>query len=101
MSQINNPIGIDKTRPSEWKFGEIALYFRTLELFIKQVYENLTGVSQAKSFTVLGLPDASSYDPDVNGRAAFVYVSNEDGGPTLAFSDGVNWRRVQDRAIVS
>ena len=30
-----------------------------------------------------------------------IYVSNEAGGATLAFSDGTNWRRVQDRAIIS
>ena len=42
MSQVNNPIGIDKTRPREWQLGEIAKYLRSLELFIKQVYENLT-----------------------------------------------------------
>jgi len=30
-----------------------------------------------------------------------IYVSNETGGATLAFSDGTNWRRVQDRAVVS
>jgi len=30
-----------------------------------------------------------------------VYVSDESGGAVLAFSDGTNWRRVTDRAIVS
>lgn len=30
-----------------------------------------------------------------------IYVSNESGGATLAFSDGTDWRRVQDRAIIS
>jgi hypothetical protein len=32
---------------------------------------------------------------------AMVYVSNESGGAVVAFSDGTNWRRVTDRAIVS
>lgn len=32
---------------------------------------------------------------------AMVYVTNELDGPTMAFYDGTNWRRVQDRAIVS
>lgn len=32
---------------------------------------------------------------------SLVYVSDEAGGATLAFSDGTNWRRVQDRVIVS
>jgi hypothetical protein len=30
-----------------------------------------------------------------------VYCSNESGGAVPAFSDGTNWRRVTDRAIVS
>ncbi len=35
------------------------------------------------------------------GPFHFVYVSNESGGAVPAFNDGVNWRRVTDRAIVS
>lgn len=30
-----------------------------------------------------------------------IIVSNDIGGLTLAFSDGINWRRVQDRAVIS
>jgi hypothetical protein len=30
-----------------------------------------------------------------------IFVSNEAGGGTLAFSDGTNWRRVADRAVIS
>ena len=30
-----------------------------------------------------------------------VFVSNEAGGATMAFYDGTNWRRVQDRAVIS
>jgi len=30
-----------------------------------------------------------------------IYVSDETGGSTMAFYDGTNWRRVQDRAIIS
>ena len=47
------------------------------------------------NFTVATLPDPTKNE----GRQ--IYVSDEVGGATLAFSDGVNWRRVQDRAIVS
>lgn len=101
MSQVNNPIGIGKVRPNEWRIGEMAKYLRELELFIKQVYENITGVNEAKAFTVATLPDPANYDPGVRGKAAYVFVSDESGGATLAFCDGTNWRRVQDRAIVS
>jgi hypothetical protein len=50
---------------------------------------------QAKTYTVSTLPSAASYPRGV------IYVSNEAGGATLAFSDSTNWRRVQDRAVVS
>ena len=38
-------------------------------------------------------------DPGVPG--AVIYVSDESGGAVPAFSDGTNWRRVTDRAVVS
>ncbi len=46
------------------------------------------------SFMVSNLPNAG-----VPGQ--MIYVSNESGGATMAFSDGSNWRRITDRAIVS
>ena len=46
------------------------------------------------TYTVTTLPNAST-------PAQLIYVSDESGGATVAFSDGTNWRRVQDRAIVS
>lgn len=38
--------------------------------------------------------------PPVNPVGQLIYVSNEVGGATIAFSDGTNWRRVQDRSII-
>lgn len=46
------------------------------------------------TFTVARLPN-----PGIPGQ--MIYVSNESGGATMAFSDGSNWRRITDRAIVS
>lgn len=45
-------------------------------------------------YTVSTLPSASP-------TAQMIYVSNESGGAVPAFSDGTNWRRVTDRAIVT
>jgi hypothetical protein len=47
------------------------------------------------SFLVAGLPTP------VGVAGTMVYVSNEVGGAVPAFSDGTNWRRVTDRAIVA
>lgn len=46
-------------------------------------------------FVVADLPDPA------DTRYGMIYVSNEAGGAVPAFSDGTNWRRVTDRAIVS
>ncbi len=46
------------------------------------------------SSTVAALPAATP-------PGQLLYVSNESGGPVLAFSDGTAWRRVTDRAVVS
>lgn len=47
------------------------------------------------SYTVATVPTASLWE------GALIYVSDETGGATPAFSDGTNWRRVADRAVVS
>ena len=47
------------------------------------------------TYTVATLPAAATYP------RALIYVSDEAGGTVPAFSDGTNWRRVTDRAVVS
>jgi hypothetical protein len=47
------------------------------------------------SYTVATLPSTALY------ARCTIYVSDEAGGAVLAFSDGTNWRRVTDRAVVS
>lgn len=48
-------------------------------------------------FLLAEIPPANS--PGAKG--ATIFISDESGGATLAFSDGVHWRRVSDRAVVS
>ena len=58
-------------------------------------YAAFIGAPQLPQFTVATLPPATG-----RGRQ-LVFVTGEVGGATVAFSDGTNWRRVQDREIVS
>lgn len=44
---------------------------------------------------------ASLPSANTSGAGAMIYVSDDVGGATLAFSDGTVWRRVTDRAIIS
>jgi len=46
-------------------------------------------------------PYTSATLPSAAIPGGLIYVSDESGGSTMAFSDGATWRRVQDRAIVS
>lgn len=45
-------------------------------------------------FTVATVPTAATYP------GSEISVSDETGGYVRAFSDGTNWRRVTDRAVV-
>jgi len=54
---------------------------------------DVDGAVVVKSFTVATLP------AQVTG--GIIFVSDETGGAVLAFSDGTNYRRVTDRAIVA
>lgn len=57
---------------------------------------DVAGPARLGQFSKSGLPSAAAC-----GAGAIVYVSDEAGGPVLAFSDGSLWRRVTDRAVVS
>jgi len=54
------------------------------------------GSVKLESYTVAGVPSASTH-----GAGAMIYVSDETGGATMAFSDGTNWKRCSDLATVS
>jgi hypothetical protein len=68
-----------------------ATWGRSIAIAVKQL---IAGEVSAKSYTVTTLPSAAT-------AGQMIYISNESGGAVLAFSDGTNWRRVTDRAIVS
>jgi hypothetical protein len=57
---------------------------------------HVDGPIRTGSATVASLPSASA-----TGAGALVYVSNAAAGAVHAFSDGTNWRRVDNRAIIS
>lgn len=57
---------------------------------------HVVGPIRCGSYTVGTVPSASSA-----GAGARIYVTNEAGGAVGAESDGADWRRVTDRAIIS
>ena len=70
---------------------------RIWSVWFSAVFDLVTGgvPFRVKSVSVASLPDAASFE------GCIVYVTDEAGGKTIAFSDGTNWRRTQDRNIVS
>jgi Protein of unknown function (DUF2793) len=57
---------------------------------------DVAGPVRVGQYAKTALPSAST-----SGAGAIIYVSNDVGGPVLAFSDGTDWRRVTDRLIIS
>jgi hypothetical protein len=78
-------------------FRILEIMLRDLQLRIKRVVDDhadLIDKGQLLSYTVAGVPSASP-------AGQMIFVSDEAGGAVPAFSDGTNWRRVTDRAVVS
>lgn len=66
-------------------------------LWVSRVSQILSGRRplQLASYAVASLPDAAAWPQ------CTVYVSNDAGGAVTAYSDGTNWRRSTDRAVVT
>lgn len=78
--------------------GEMVFYVRQAGAFSVRFTLSGTAATFAvpvgfPSYTVATLPSATA--------SRMIYVSDESGGAIPAFSDGTNWRRVTDRAIIS
>ena len=80
--------------PKNVRFAEQVgdIHFQWMSFFRRLA----SRVSNLQSYTVAGVPDAAA-----SGAGAMIYVSDETGGAVPAFSDGTNWRRVTDRAVIS
>lgn len=57
---------------------------------------DVVGAIKCASYTVATTPSASA-----SGAGAMIYVTDDIGGATPAWSDGTNWRRASDRAIIT
>ena len=64
--------------------------------FFREVFQTLNG-SLPPRVPVVTVAEL----PSVTPAGRLVVVSNEAGGSVLAFTDGTNWRRSTDRAVVS
>ena len=63
--------------------------------WLSALYRSLAPAISLPSYEVGKVPDPAKC------TGSIIYVSNESGGAVPAFSDGTNWRRATDRAIIS
>ena len=99
--RINNVIsavaGLDNSDSDKWKLAYNSQALGTNDMLsIDGSKIELFIAPKLPSYTVAGVPSATTL-----GAGALIYVNNESGGATLAFSDGTNWKRVSDLATIS
>lgn len=75
--------------PTDWSA-------RWAQRLVSEIRRTFSEPVHLDNFTVATLPSAMDLHP-----GTLIFVTNETGGSVPAFSDGTNWRRVTDRAIVS
>jgi hypothetical protein len=93
LAGIETGATADQTNAEILAAWEAATSLDDVNLFLKTGTRAMTAPILLASYVVSGLPTATA--------GGLIYVSNESGGPVIAFADGTNWRRVTDRAIVS
>lgn len=83
--------------PSIYTLNNSRLYFKVgaLDYILRTDMVEIPVPIKLKTYTVATLPAASGL------TQCIVWVSNETGGATVAYSNGTNWLRVYDNAIVS
>lgn len=107
LTGLPNTIGSINSSISNGGYGSFAEMLEALDARISllegYVSEILLMFGTNRICTVATAPDPVSDDahPHILNYGGTIFVTNEAGGGTLAFSDGTNWRRVQDRAIIS
>ena len=71
---------------------QLIEWFDDIELKINEIINQRNRLDE---FTVLTVPTASE------NQTLQIYITDETGGPTPAYSDGTNWRRYSDGNIIS
>lgn len=107
MAYSDNPLSLPTISPS--LAGWDARVQQALELLapLHDLYNGSTLILTTHStYMELKKPiQLASYAkaslPSVSPAGQMIYVTDETGGAVPAFSDGTNWRRVQDRNVVS
>lgn len=88
----------DKDFDSKKTARAMATILQSIRKFFIEVINAINAIYagvELPTYTVATVPTASAY------TRRMIYISDEAGGAVPAFSDGTNWRRVTDRAVVS
>mgnify|MGYP000557228207 CR=1 FL=1 len=85
---------IDQPKLGDRIADENGFILPEFALFIEGLVEKVNGL-YLDQYTVAEVPDATQYE------GAIIFVTDEVGGATPAFSDGTNWRRTADRFTIT
>lgn len=92
---VNNTPALNRPKASREVIDLVQSLFRELSDHARAINAVVAGPLPVRPYLKAELPAAADF---IDHIAA---VIDEAGGYTIAFSDGTNWRRVQDRVIVS
>ena len=73
--------------------GDVKEQVRQIATYLQAL--DLNSSVSLPSYTVSTVPPAADHSESL------IYVSDESGGAVPAFSDGTDWRRCTDRAVIS
>ena len=83
--------------------GEAPNWLHDFAKTIESELETIKRQVTVPTYAVGDLPSASKNfeSHSTLGYSKFIFVTDETGGAQPAYTDGTNWRRCSDRAVVS
>lgn len=72
--------------------------------WFEEIHQRLGyGVFAFRGYNKANLPDPRSWYSGKQGDSftGMILVTDDSGGPTLAFSNGSNWLRIRDNVVIS
>ena len=104
----NTRVGIGAVVPTDGSVGEFLYNFgstRANDTWTMRIGGSPVATFSTSTFSfsrpVQLVSQSVNNLPSASPAGQMIYVQNESGGAIPAFSDGTNWRRMSDRAIVS
>jgi hypothetical protein len=95
-AQARWTVGVDNSDGAKFKIARSGALGSNDMIVVDNNSTSFASPPKVPSYTLATAPSAS-----LAGAGAMILITDDAGGPVLAYSDGTNWRRFNDKSIIT